>query len=269
MIKIVKKCDKCNKIVPSESKFCLYCAAPIITRKKLRIETILEALKAKKPTENLLFKLTDEFRKNWKEIRKNNLLTFYIIDVIKEVRVPTNPNYMVHRVGGDSRSGGVFEDAFGQLLDRYLQADSDFWSDTKDFLLKIRINKSFSIPNEPRKRSADIIISLKSNKKPIIILELKVRFARRSLIKLYNEMEGMYKRLSPNLQFFFVIMHASQQKAKTYKKVSPNCRIICYDFKLDKESRIKQIQPKIIDSIESIFEDIKNIIKEEIVFKLE
>ena len=92
MIKIVEKCNKCNKIVPSGSKFCLYCASPIITRKKLRIEAILEDLKTKKPTENLLFKLTDEFRKNWKEIRKNNLLTFYIIEVIREVRVPPNPN---------------------------------------------------------------------------------------------------------------------------------------------------------------------------------
>ena len=265
MIKIVKKCNKCNKIVPSESKFCLYCASPIITRKKLRIEAILEDLKTKKPTENLLFKLTDEFRKNWREIRKNNLLTFYIIDVIREVRVPINPNYMVHRAGGDSRSGGVFEDVFGQLLERYLQADSDFWSDAKVFLLKIVINKSISIPNEPKKRSADIIISLKSNEKPIIILELKVRFTQRSLIKTYDEMEEMYKRLSPNLQFFFVIMNTSRQKAKTYKKASPNCRIICYDFKLDKDSIIKQIQPKIIDPIEIIFEDIKKIIKEEIV----
>ena len=261
MIKIVEKCNKCNKIVPSGSKFCLYCASPIIKRKKLRIETILEALEAKKPTENLLFKLTDEFRKNWKEIHKNNLLTHYIFNIIREVRFPTNPNYMVHRAGGDSRTGGVFEDAFGQLLERYLQADSDFWSDTNDFLLKIRINKSISIPNEPRKRRPDIMISLKSNKEPIIILELKVSFTRRSLIKIYNEMEEMYKRLSSNLQFFFIIMNTSQQKAETYKKASPNCRIICYDFKLDKESRIKQIQPKIIDSIESIFEDIKYKIK--------
>ena len=265
MIKIVEKCNKCNKIVPSGSKFCLYCASPIITRKKLRIEAILEDLKTKKPTENLLFKLTDEFRKNWKEIRKNNLLTFYIIEVIREVRVPTNPNYMVHRAGNDSRTGGVFEDAFCQLLERYLQADSDFWNDANDFLLKIRINKSISIPNETRKRRPDIIISQKSNNKPIIILELKVSFTRRSLIKIYDEMEEIYKRLSPNLQFFFIIMNTSQQKAKTYKKVSPNCRIICYDFKLDKESRIKRIQPKIIDPIESIFEDIKNIIKKEIV----
>lgn len=97
-----------------------------------------------------------------------------------------------------------------------------------------------------------------------MLLELKTSFTKRSLLKTYNELEEMYKRISPKLEYFFIIFNASQQKAKTYKKISPNCRVLCYDFKVDQDSLIKQIQPKIIDPLEELFEDIKSVVKDRI-----
>jgi len=259
-----KKCLKCGKSIPSESVYCMYCAQPVEERQLLRIEKILNSLKKEKPTEKILFKLSEEFNRNWEEIRQNRFLTYFIIDVIKEIRNPTFPSYIVNRAAGDSRSGGIFEDVFAQLIERYFQADIEFWTPEKEFILKVKVNKPIAVPNERNKKKPDILIRHKSKKEPLVLLELKTSFTKRSLLKTYNELEEMYKRISPKLEYFFIIFNASQQKAKTYKKISPNCRVLCYDFKVDRDSLIKQIQPKIIDPLEQLFEDIKSVIKNRI-----
>ena len=105
-----KKCHNCGKTIPSESKYCMHCAELVIEQKPKRIQKILHRLKKDKPTEKLLFKLTDEFGKNWEDIRENNYLTHYLIDVMREIRNPSNPNYIIHRSASDSRSGYTFDE---------------------------------------------------------------------------------------------------------------------------------------------------------------
>jgi len=258
-----KKCPNCQKTIPYESKFCMYCAEPVGNIKTKRIEKILHHLQNDKPTEKVLFKLTNEFNKNWEDIRENTYLTHYLIEVMKEIRNPTNPKYLIHRSGGDSRSGGTFEDAFAQLLERYFHADEDFWEEG-NFQLKVKVNKAIPVPGQRNKRRPDILIRHKSDKKPLILMELKTRFTKRSLIRTFNELESMYKQLSSDLEYYFIIFTASQQKAKTYKQASSNCKVLCFDFKPDKDSQIKGIQPKIIDPLEELFEEVKTVVKDKI-----
>lgn len=66
----------------------------------------------------------------------------------------------------------------------------------------------------------------------------------------------MWKQLNENIDFKFIIFSCtSKKKSDTYKKVE-NCKVICYDFKIDEDSRIKGIQPQKVDCIENIFEEI-------------
>ena len=66
--------------------------------------------------------------------------------------------------------------------------------------------------------------------------------------------------MNNDIKFLFVIFSASSEnKTRTYKKIE-NCRVVCYDFKTDQNSGIKEIPVTIVDSIESIFEEIYKII---------
>lgn len=256
-----RTCSLCQNTIPFESIFCLYCGSELSKEKPIKIVKILEKLKNEKPTENLLFDLSDECRKNWHVIKDKQLLTHYLIDTIREVKLPSDPNYLVHRLGGDSRSGGIFEDAFGQLFERYLQSDLEFWSEEKKFQLEIRINDSIPIPNEKRKKKPDIIVYDIRTNEPLLIIELKVSYSKRSLKKYYYREEELYQRLSHHLEYYFILFNASELKSSTYKKTVQNCRVVCYDFKTDKDSLIKRIHPKIIDPIEEIFEELKNVLR--------
>ena len=251
-----KNCFNCNKTIPAESRFCMFCGEETPVEEIKKIHKILDKLFYEKPTKKLLFDLSNEIHRNWDYIKRSNLLTHYLINVMRETKNPSDPKYLIQRIGGDSRTGGVFEDAFSQLLLCYLQADVRLWKENK-FRLDIRINDSIPIPNEPRKKKPDILIRDTRSNKDVLVIELKASYSKRSLIKNYKEEENLYQRLSRDLKYYFIIFSASKLKSNTYKNTVDNCRVICINFKTDKESQIKRIQPNIIDPVESILEEIK------------
>ncbi|MGB9940253.1 hypothetical protein [Methanosarcina sp.] len=123
------------------------------------------------------------------------------------------------------------------------------------------MNDSVSVPGERRKRKPDVLIMNYETGEPICIIELKASYTKRSLLKTYNADYEMWKRLNENIKFLFVILRSSSKnKANTYKKVE-GCRVICWDLKTDKDSKIKGIEPQIDTSIEDIFEEVYQTIK--------
>lgn len=254
-------CTYCNKVIPIESECCMYCGERKVKKEPLKIEKILNQIQNQKFTKKILLSLTDEFNKSWNIIKERQLLTHFFIDVIREARLPSHPTYLAHRTSGDSRTGGIFEDSFGQMISSYLQSDPSFWTEEREFQLTITINDPIVIPYEPRKRKVDVIIRWKKTGAPLMILELKASYSRRSIKKYYFKTREMFQRLSPNLEYFLIIFCANKLKSQTYKRTVHNCRVICYDFKVDQETLEKQIQPKIIDPVEEIFEELKETIK--------
>lgn len=238
----------------------MYCGKEQEKGKPVRIEKILKKLKKGRPDENLLLDLSDEFRKNWDLIKERNLLTLHVIDVMRENKNPSRPNYIVNRVSGDSRSGGLFEDLFGQMFERYLQSDLDLW-DGDDFLLDIEVNTPTNIPGEPRKKKLDVIVRLKKTSALLMVLQLKSSYTKRSLRRYYDVEREMFNKISPDLDYYYVIFNASKLKSKTYKNTVDNCKVLCYDFKTDNDSMEKMIQPKIVDPVEDVFDDFKQLIK--------
>ena len=111
-----------------------------------------------------------------------------MIDVMKELRNPTFPSYIVNRAAGDSRSGGIFEDVFAQLIERYFQADIEFWTPEKEFTLKIKVNKPIAVPNERNKKNEQnplichystlIIFNNSSRNKNLIFYLIIVKFRK-------------------------------------------------------------------------------------------
>jgi hypothetical protein len=143
----------------------------------VKIEKILDSWPSDK--EKLLpfrNELVREMAKNWDTIRQNQLLTWYLIDELYITRLKMEEKSLVHRENADARSGGIFEDKFGLLLQCYLEALDDFWDGSKNFRFEILINPALIIPGEPRKNHPDILISDITQKSPVMVLELKVSY---------------------------------------------------------------------------------------------
>lgn len=204
--------------------------------------------------------LSLNLKREWDAVKQNHVLTNYIMDLISEIKNPKSDTFMAKRIKSDSRTGGFFEDHFGLILNSFLRSKADLLDEDNHFKLEITLNNPISVPGERNKKQPDILIKNYKTKKPLCIIELKASYTKRSLIREYNTQSNFWKKLDEDIVFLYVIFScSSKNKAKTYKKVD-NCRIVCYDFKTDKDSQIKGIEPKIIDSIELILDEIYTII---------
>ena len=127
-------------------------------------------------------------------------------------------------------------------------------SENNENRVKIDIDKSIAVPGYRHKKRPDILISDVKTGQRIYFIELKKTFNHRSLTnnRQYKTQLDICQRIGKNTKFLYIIFHASKTKIQTYKK-SPHCRIVCCNFDLNKD---KCINPRIIDSIESILEEI-------------
>lgn len=228
------------------------------TSKKCATATQLDKLKNKPYFEDLdTINLAKNLRKDWDVVKQNELLTCFVIDSFCEFNNPQSEIFAAKRINGDSRTGGFFEDTFFFLLKSYLLSKPDILTPEGDFeTIKLTLNDSIAVPGERRKRKPDILIRDYLTDKPICIMELKASFTKRSLTKIYNADYEVWKRLNENLKFLYVILRSnSENKCDVYKKAE-GCRVICYDLRTDKDSRIKEIKPQIVKSIEDIFEEV-------------
>lgn len=208
-----------------------------------------------------ILRLSKNLQKEWDIIKQNQILTHHLINVISEIRNPQSETFMAKRIKSDSRTGGFFEDHFGLILNSFLRSKVFLWCENDRFQkVETTINHPIPVPGERRKKQPDILIRDYKTKKPICIVELKAGFTKRSLIKEYNSKLVMWKKLNENINFLYLIFScSSERKANTYKKVE-NCRVVCYDFKTDNDSQVKGIEPKIVDPIECVLDEIYNII---------
>lgn len=220
---------------------------------KLKVKTKLNSKDKQVLTENL--------EKEWDIVKERQILTHYFIDIIREFQNPQTDPMSVKRRKFDSRTGGFFEDNFMTLLNCYLRSKDDLWTEDNYFQkVELLLNPSIPVPGERNNKQPDILIRDCKTKTSICIIELKKSFTKRSLIKTYDDAFQIWEKLNNDIKFLFVIFSASSEnKTRTYKKVE-NCRVVCYDFKTDQNSGIKEIPVTIVDSIESIFEEIYKII---------
>lgn len=195
--------------------------------------------------------------KEWNLVKEEQLLTRFILKVFEEFSSSKSDPFTVERANRDSRTGGFFEDIFCFLLNSYLRSKPDLRTPEYNFeKIKICLNESVPVPEERVKRKPDILIKTYKTGEPICIIELKASYTKRTLLKSYNADYEMWKRLNENITFLYVILRSnSKNKTNTYKKAK-GCRVICWDLKIDEESKIKRIVPKIDTSIESVFEEI-------------
>lgn len=228
------------------------------TSKKCATGDQLEKLKNKIYFEDLdTINLAKNLKKDWDIVKQNKLLTYFVIDSFYEFNNTQSEIFAAKRINGDSRTGGFFEDRFFFLLKSYLLSKPDILTPEGNFeTIKLTLNDSIAVPGERRKRKPDVLIRDYLTDKPICIMELKASFTKRSLAKIYNANYEMWKQLNENLKFLYVILRSnSENKIEVYKKAE-GCRVICYDLRTDKDSRIKEIKPRIVKSIEDIFEEV-------------
>lgn len=225
---------------------------------KCSTERQLEKLKTKmNPDNNDISSMAKNLKKDWDIVKENGILTEYFITILREYRNPQTDSFLVKRIKCDSRTGGYFEDNFNFFLKSYLYSKPDLWSNNNSFQeIEIIRNQPIPIPGKRYKKEPDILIRDHKTKTPIYVIELKAGYTKRSLIREYNSYQQMWIKLDKNINFIYIIFSAnSKLKTNTYKKVEA-CRVICYDFRTDKDSQIKGITPQIVDSIENIFEEI-------------
>lgn len=230
----------------------------IKTRKTCSTEKLLEKLKTKPELDgNDLQKLTENFRKEWDIIKEEQIITKHFIDIIRDFQNPTTEPMSLKIIKIGSSTGFYFENKFGEFLNRYLRSKDDLYTQDNYFKeIKIFPNPSLSVSGERRQKEPDILIKDCKTNIEICIVELKKSFTHRSVKKEYNTRFELWKKLNNDIKFLYVIFHVtSKNKTRTYKN-EENCRVICYDFRTDKKSHEKNITPTIVDSIETIFEEI-------------
>lgn len=83
------------------------------TLKKCATGDQLEKLKNKTYFEDLdIINLAKNFKKDWDIVKKNELLTCFVIDSFCEFNNPQSEIFAAKRINGDSRTGSFFEDKF-------------------------------------------------------------------------------------------------------------------------------------------------------------
>lgn len=247
-----------TNLLPDLEKHIDYLIQNNANTKKCSTERQLEKLKIKMSLDNKdITSLAENLKNDWDIIIEKSILTEYFITILREFRNPQTDSFLVKRIKCDSRTGGYFEDNFNFFLKSYLYSKPDLWSNNNSFQeVEIIRNQPIPIPGERNKKEPDILIRDHKTQKPIYVIELKAGYTKRSLIREYNSYQQIWTKLDKNINFLYIIFSASSKiKTNTYKKVG-GCRVVCYDFKTDKDSQIKGITPQIVDSIETIFEEI-------------
>lgn len=230
-------------------------AAPKLKNQEA-IERLLNKLKDDPKCSILHVRLSKCIQDNWNTIKVKKLLTNFLIDSLRQFETVDNAAILHKRIARGSDSGSRFEDLFAYILEWYLSAQTNLWSNRHEFNCKIEVNSPIIIPGNRTKKKADIIISNKKTGKVHLIIELKKSFTKSSLKKTFNDEYNEYSKLGPQLKYLFIIFQSSKVKTKTYKQV-PQCRVICNDYGLWHRS----IEPVIADPVESILEEIYNHLK--------
>jgi hypothetical protein len=195
-----------------------------------------------------LIKISSYIKNNKKEIKKHYYLSKLLINKIKNIYKEKDKISAIKVFNLGTKTGKIFENLFAFLLKAYLLQEN------KEDKFKIEVDKAILIPNLKIRKRPDIIISNKKDKTPQVIIELKTSFTKSSLIKTYNDSLNNWKKINPQIYFYFIILNSSPQKTKTYKKIN-NCKIICNYLKKE------QLDYKIIDNIEDIFNEINKNLK--------
>lgn len=217
------------------------------------IERLLEKLKNDPKCSILHVKLSKHIQENWNTIKEKKLLSNFLIDSLRQFETIDNQSILHKRISRGSDSGSYFEDLFAQIVEWYLSSQPKLWSKKREFNCKIEVNSSIIIPGSKNKKKADIIISNGKNGKVYLVIELKKSFTKSSLKKTYNDEYNEYSKLGRQLKYMFIIFQSSKIKTKTYKQLE-GCRVICNDYGLWHKS----VEPIVVDSIESILEEINN-----------
>lgn len=251
---IYRKCPKCQKSLPVDFDFCRYCGESLPPIRPTKIENLLDRV-ANRQSYNVQ-EILQELHRNWILIKQESILTWFLITQIYQIYQQRLNTTIAHRVNLDSRTGGIFEDHFAQLLGWYLASRPESYSPSNEFLFKLTINESIIVPGEKHRRKPDILLYSVNPSRPRFIIELKTRYSHRSLVKYYTEQQSAFSRISPGICYNIILFTASSLKTTTFKNTVPSCRIICQDFHPDADSQQKGIYPTIVDSMEAIFDEI-------------
>ena len=209
-------------------------------------------LAQKRIDKKLSNQLIQNFKDDWPEIKNNKMLTFWLIEQMKDIKNPIQSSYDAKRVYGDSRTGGFLEDKFGFLLKSFLISKNEVWTSNKSLILEI--NSPLKI-NGNSILKPDIKISIGAKKIPDVILELKSSWTKGTVKREIAKQKEKWNNISAEIKFLFIIFSASNKKSKTYSNAE-DCRVICKDFTTDVEEIKKGVNPSPVNSIESIFEEI-------------
>lgn len=220
------------------------------------IERLLEKLKNDPTCKILHVKLSKHIREDWTTIKEKQLFSCFLTDSLQQFETISSESILHKRITRGSGSGSYFEDVFSLILDWYLSSQTPLWSKNSKFKWKIEINSPVIIPGNRNKKKPDIIISDEKTGKAHVVIELKKSFTKSSLKKTYNDEYTEYSKLGSQLKYMFIIFQSSKTKTKTYKQLQ-GCRVICNDYGLWGKS----IAPKVVDSMESILEEIYSHLK--------
>jgi hypothetical protein len=194
--------------------------------------------------------LIKAFHQNWDEIKKDNKITKAFIKFFEEYcpldQITGKPKEK------DSRTGYFFEEKFYSFLALYLQ--KDFTTKKNASLFEVLCNKYISTDNLPYKQRPDILIKSTITNKALLITELKKSFTKGTLKREYSKQSEKWKSILHG-PFLYTILSVSPSKVKVYKQVE-GCRIVCTGLRTSSLNVTKHEFPRIIDSIESIFEEI-------------
>ncbi len=260
-------CPRCHLRVPHFHKFCYDCGYDLGSYQRTPLESILEKWGERPAGDKTIPPeirrgIVEECEKNWDIICQRQTLTWYLVHHLFTIRADPEIIPAALRERGDSRPGGIFKDKIEQLLECYLQSQSDLYLSGRHFPFILKRRFTIRIPPANWAKPVDLAIFHEASATPLIVLELKTSFAPHSIIKYYTKMVTDLSALSPAPYSNILFFSCSPKKTETYRETSKKLGfaipwVICYDFKPTPISNQRPAIPKIRDPIEHIFEAIK------------
>jgi hypothetical protein len=191
--------------------------------------------------------LAEYIQKEWDIVKKDKVLTTYLIQQYNEHKNIDTENLMIKNKSLDT----FIEDTICALLKAYIIPDTRLHLKS-NFALKISVKKQIILSDDRPRNKPYILIESTISGKAICILEFKENFTRGNFSKIFEDSYSQWRKLNPNVFFLFIIFNSSKQKSEIIRQID-NCKVICNDFNLLKNNNI---EPEIIHSVEQIFEDI-------------
>jgi len=147
-----------------------------------------------------IVKLAEYIQNEWDVIKKNKVLTSYLIHQYIEHKNLVTENSKVK----DNNLENFIEDTICALLKAYIIPDTRLHL-KNNFALKISVKKSIELSEERPKNQPYILIESTVNRKAICVLEFKENFTNGSISKIYEDSYSHWRKLNSNLFFIFII----------------------------------------------------------------